>query len=364
MTNSKVADLYKTQKSLTEWFEDIKHSNINELRNEDNDKRDRLRILNEIIDLPYDKPTQFSASDIHNQTPEFKLFLKEHGEELCALRLMPKIEGLPKLRMRGKNILEVHEWFKEQNIDHTNYAADFTPHSPNTLWATIFVVNKHGIQGEIIKGGHHQLTQGFYDNDAPMTFRFNFNKWEISLNDNEALAHLQKLIKFIHVTNKSKQQELHEKLGATFINDYIEGYFETTDSPMGTWYIDYSQSLGKMYADTIIRTSDIIDKADKISGQTGSPGKVKGKVVIVPTDNLQIPFAEGSILVCEVTTPDYVPLMQKAAAIVTDQGGILSHAAIIARELKKPCIVSTGDATKKLKNGQIVTVNADKGIVE
>jgi phosphohistidine swiveling domain-containing protein len=55
--------------------------------------------------------------------------------------------------------------------------------------------------------------------------------------------------------------------------------------------------------------------------------------------------------------------MQKASAIVTDQGGILSHAAIVARELKKPCIVGAQNATKKLKNGQIVSVDADLGVV-
>src|SRR3989344_1267254 len=100
-----------------------------------------------------------------------------------------------------------------------------------------------------------------------------------------------------------------------------------------------------------------------IAGQTGSPGKAEGPVRIVDPDKLDKSFPKGAILVCEVTTPNYVPLMQKAAAIVTDQGGILSHAAIVARELKKPCIVSTGNATKKLKNGQKVLVNADKGVV-
>ncbi|HEX5448000.1 MAG TPA: PEP-utilizing enzyme, partial [Candidatus Saccharimonadales bacterium] len=64
-----------------------------------------------------------------------------------------------------------------------------------------------------------------------------------------------------------------------------------------------------------------------------------------------------------VTTPDYVPLMKKASAIVTDQGGILSHAAIVARELGVPCIVGTADATKVLKNGQKVLVDADNGVV-
>jgi phosphohistidine swiveling domain-containing protein len=363
MTKNRIADLYKTQKSLTEWLEDIKHSDVSTIRKEDNEKRERLSVLNEIIGLPYDKPTQFSASDIHNETPEFKLFLKDHDEELCALRLIPKQEGLPKLRMRGRNILGAHEWFKEQDIDHNDYKADFTPHSSEASWATTYVVNKYGVQGEIISGGLHQLSQGFHDNSSPMVFRFDFDKWEMSPENSEALNYLKYIVEFVHVTDKSKQKELQDKLNATFTNDYIEGYWETTDSAMGTWFADYNQSLGRMYADTIVRTSVIASKIN-ISGQTGSPGKAKGKVVIVPIDNLLMPFAEGSVLVCEVTTPDYVPLIQKAAAIVTNQGGILSHAAIIARELKKPCIVGTGNATKKLKNGQIVTVDADNGTVE
>jgi pyruvate,water dikinase len=72
---------------------------------------------------------------------------------------------------------------------------------------------------------------------------------------------------------------------------------------------------------------------------------------------------EGNILVTTMTTPDFVPLMQKAAAIVTDIGGLLSHAAIVSREMKKPCIIGTHVATKILKDGNIVEVDAIKGIV-
>jgi pyruvate,water dikinase len=98
-------------------------------------------------------------------------------------------------------------------------------------------------------------------------------------------------------------------------------------------------------------------------GLSGSAGKASGKVKIIHKDNIDEDFEDGSVLVCPVTTPIYVPLMEKAAAIVTDQGGILSHAAIIARELGKPCIVATGNASQILKDGQLVTVNADDGLV-
>lgn len=363
MSQDSFTKLWKTQKSLTEWLEDIQHVDVAAIRKEDNEKRERLRVLNDLIDLPFDKPTQFEATVLSKKTPEFTRFLKDRGNELCALRLIPKEDGLPKLRMRGKSIAGAYEWFLEQNIDASKYRADFVPHTDEGGWGTIFVVNTHGIQGEIILGGHHQLTQGFHEGNVPLVFRYDFKKWTISPHNDDALAHLQKVANFLHVPDKAKQQELQRKLGATFTHDYLEGYFETTDSSLGTWFIDYSRSLGDLYADMVINPA-LTQKSTGVTGQTGSPGKAGGEVIIVSPDNMDIPFKEGSVLVCAVTTPDYVPLMQKAVAIVTDQGGILSHAAIVARELKKPCIVGTGDATKKLKNGQIVVVDADKGTVQ
>jgi phosphohistidine swiveling domain-containing protein len=362
MADDKLAELLKTQKSLTEWLEDIKHSDAALIRKEDNEKRERLKVLNKIIGLPFDKPTQFEATELRDDNIEFIKFLNERGEELCALRLMPKKDNLPKLRMRGKSITGAYDWFKEQDINPDDYRADFVPHAPDSSWATIFIVNKHGIQGEIIYGGHHQLTQGFHESGTPSIFRYDFKKWSITPGNDKALEHLKKLTDFIYVPDHSKQEQLTTRLGAAFINDYLLGYFETTDSSMGTWYIDYSQSLGNMYTDTIVRTEPQKSKAI-VTGQTGSSGKTKGKVCIVDPDNLDVDFPDNGILVCEVTTPNYVPLMQKASAIVADQGGILSHAAIVARELHKPCIVGTGNATKMLKNGDLVLVDADAGTV-
>ena len=71
----------------------------------------------------------------------------------------------------------------------------------------------------------------------------------------------------------------------------------------------------------------------------------------------------GEILVTGMTDPRFVPLMKQVGAIVTDAGGMLCHAAIVARELKKPCIVGTKFATQVLKDGDLVEVDADKGEV-
>jgi pyruvate,water dikinase len=72
---------------------------------------------------------------------------------------------------------------------------------------------------------------------------------------------------------------------------------------------------------------------------------------------------EGDILVAEMTTPDFVPAMKRAVAIVTDRGGRTAHAAIVSRELGIPCVVGTGEATTKLTNGQVVTVDGSHGKV-
>jgi pyruvate,water dikinase len=72
---------------------------------------------------------------------------------------------------------------------------------------------------------------------------------------------------------------------------------------------------------------------------------------------------DGDVLVTEMTTPDYVPAMKRAAAIVTDLGGRTCHAAIVSRELNIPCIIGTKVATKMFKDGDLVEVDAEKGIV-
>jgi pyruvate,water dikinase len=65
-----------------------------------------------------------------------------------------------------------------------------------------------------------------------------------------------------------------------------------------------------------------------------------------------------------MTTPDFVPAMKKAVAFITDEGGITSHAAIVARELKKPCIIGAKIATRALKDGDLIEVDANRGVVK
>ena len=108
---------------------------------------------------------------------------------------------------------------------------------------------------------------------------------------------------------------------------------------------------------------ETIDLEQEIKGMVAFRGKVKGYVKIVERPDQIAKVKEGDILVAPETTPDLYRAMQKAAAFVTDAGGITSHAAIVSRELKKPCIVGTKIATKILKDGDLVEVDAEKGMV-
>jgi len=104
-----------------------------------------------------------------------------------------------------------------------------------------------------------------------------------------------------------------------------------------------------------------------VQGLPASPGLAVGKVHIIPTVDKINEFKKGEILVTEMTAPDWVPAMRKAAAIVTNSGGMTCHAAIVSRELGIPCIVGTASrgtpATEVLPDGAMVTVDAKLGVV-
>ena len=100
-----------------------------------------------------------------------------------------------------------------------------------------------------------------------------------------------------------------------------------------------------------------------LTGASASPGMASGPVKIVSDASQIDKVKEGDILVAEITTPDFVPAMKRAVAIVTDRGGRTSHAAIVSRELGTPCVVGTETATTTLTDGQIVTVDGSRGKV-
>ena len=105
-------------------------------------------------------------------------------------------------------------------------------------------------------------------------------------------------------------------------------------------------------------------ETEALKGTTAYPGKVKGRVRVIKIVKDVQKLQKGEILVASMTTPDMTIAIHKATAIVTDEGGITCHAAICSRELKIPCLIATRNATKVLKDGDTVEVDADIGTVK
>lgn len=148
-----------------------------------------------------------------------------------------------------------------------------------------------------------------------------------------------------------------------------------------------AEKVEKMYNSTLILVEDeLVSEADfedlkkkynfeledlnalpnekHLQGQAAYTGNVRGIVRLIFKRNEMNKIKKGEILVTGMTTPEFLPAMKQAAAFITDEGGLTCHAAIIARELKKPCIIGTKNSTKILKDGDLVEVDANQGIIK
>jgi len=105
-------------------------------------------------------------------------------------------------------------------------------------------------------------------------------------------------------------------------------------------------------------------KIQELEGMMAMSGKIQGRVKIILNPKHAGQLKKGEILVTTMTSPDFIMAIKKSKAIVTDEGGITSHAAIISRELGIPCVIGTKVATRVLKNGDMVEVNANHGVVK
>jgi phosphohistidine swiveling domain-containing protein len=144
--------------------------------------------------------------------------------------------------------------------------------------------------------------------------------------------------------------EERETAGIIVVDDYLvsAGDFE---------------KLKKQHDFTLEQEKDL-SSVKEFKGQVAYGGKIRGEAQIIMKQKDLGKMKFGGILVSSMTVPTFLPAMQKAAAFVTDEGGITCHIAIVARELKKPCIIGTKFATQVLKDGDEVEVNADNGTVK
>jgi phosphoenolpyruvate synthase/pyruvate phosphate dikinase len=180
------------------------------------------------------------------------------------------------------------------------------------------------------------------------------NSVEVTKNTLEkAYPRLKKLVNFLTLN-----EALTGKLPSKEILEDRSKFYCYTDSRL--FLGKTKEQIAEMYS---IQIEPEETNLSEIKGMVAYPGKVIGRVRKVISKDQINHFKEGEILVAPSTLPEFLPAMKKAAALVSDEGGMISHASIVARELKKPCIVGTKNAFGILKDGDLVEVDANHAVV-
>lgn len=147
-----------------------------------------------------------------------------------------------------------------------------------------------------------------------------------------------------------------------FLEDQKEAALKKGEKDLARAYNELMRKYIHLKGKKVSKTPKDVRKIKELSGIPASKGQTKGKVRIVLDPSKIKDFKEGDILITSMTSPKFAPIIKKATAIVTDEGGMLCHAAIISRELGIPCIVGTKNATKVFKDNDLVELNAYDGI--
>jgi phosphoenolpyruvate synthase/pyruvate phosphate dikinase len=166
------------------------------------------------------------------------------------------------------------------------------------------------------------------------------------------------LIGLLERNKKISPKELDKRNKVLFFSYFEKGLLKTKDI-FGQEADEIKRSFKKQGEELL--PAGIIKGFVASAGKSGSAVKGRVKIVLDPENDF---LAEGEILVAGMTRPEFVPLMKKAKAIITNEGGITTHAAIISRELKVPCIIGTKIATEILHDGDLIEMDLKNGLVK
>lgn len=219
--------------------------------------------------------------------------------------------------------------------------------------AYLYFLGYHFVE-DFAYGAIERRLMGF---ESAVTFE-DFVNWADSGNIPEQYREdelFQKIVKFYQIIKDFKNKDVN---GSYFDeNRFNRIYAEIQGKQVDDVYV-WEQR--KRQAKEELKEEKI---GRELKGIIASEGFAQGKAFLIQNDEDLENFPEGCILVTSMTTPKFLPAMQKSIGIVTDFGGIMSHPAIIARELKLPCIVGTKYGSLTIKNNDFVEVDAEKGVV-
>ncbi len=226
--------------------------------------------------------------------------------------------------------------------------------------------------GEAIVSGDVTPDQYLLDKNGMRIIDRHIHKqeWQLVKNTNAPSGELESNVKVPVPTAKQSKQKLSDKdiISLAEIGKTIEDLYQFPQdiewAKQGTQlFILQTRPVTTLKPKDTTKIHHRIEAQAILIGVAASPGIAVGPVRIVPVSSQIDKVKKGDVLVAEMTTPDFVPAMKRASAIVTDRGGRTAHAAIVSRELGIPCVVGTEVATKTLKDGQEITVDGSIGEV-
>ncbi len=302
-------------------------------------------------------------------TPEESIFWKEK-EELEKIRQTNRSLEDPAVLKQLQEHAKKYWWLQNdyqhvQKLEASDFLKRFEEKTANPFWETLPKERKALIKKYDLDAQTRQRLECIVDMAVLRDYRKKFIQQANYF-----------VIEFFHAVAK--------KLGIPVGNsDFVVPFAEYTQflnkdanllkelelrTKNGVWIISYS---GRKPDIETKRAKELLELVEKqlqggsiLYGSVANLGKAIGKAKIVLRQADFGKFEEGDILITGMTRPEFVPLMKKASAIITDEGGITCHAAIASRELNKPCIIGTQTATKTFKDGDLLEVNANHGIVK
>ena len=322
------------------------------LRVEDRKDREAIYTLLEKYGAPHERFHSFESGD--------KLTQKQLDEAVKNLGFPYWISASPKLgitdinrtaKLRLESVKDGWEFLQDlARLEDYKILVMQYADNPTYKGSVLVSQGKNGI-ADFVKGDKHpQLIAGLTISD-PLLF------------DKNGIVH------YSTTAPKDLQEEIYKS--TIEHQGHYEFQFGELDGKVGLSFFDYNDELAYEDIDSLFR--DLVAYYDKenggdylVKGLPASLGKVTGvcRVILSTDPKSYSSIQEGEILVSDSTNPEMTLVMKKAVAIVTDLGGVTSHAAIVTRELEIPCIVGAKNATEVLKNGMKVEVNASEGIVK
>jgi len=351
---------------LSEWLRIGKAPRTEAFTEEDQTKTDRLRALYELIGLPTTLTVTFPQAAVLLPSDAYRTFREQAGDNPFALRLRSSDAVGTLARNRGASVTELVAWAVRLEGLPADTLYEFEPHIDADLSA-ILVLNEHGMSVEAVRGPLVQLSKGLYDEATAYVRQGTAQEVVTNAPDADLRSFLGDVLAALTISKNEVAERLSEQ-GFHTNGCYLTGYFEAIRSEGSTFFVDYNRVLGRTVMPVNASASNVNPPETEgqhiiVSGRVGSPGRVSGIARVIDSATTEGAIGEGEILVCRFTSPDLAPLIAKSAGVVTEIGGVLSHAAVLCRELGIPSIVGARGALSQIVNGDYIEVDANNGKV-